>query len=356
VAQQRKPKAFVIMPFSAEFDGVFAALISPALVSYDVERADTRLDQRGIIEKIVRGISEADLVVADLTGTNANVLYELGIAHTLRRSTVMIAQDISQLPFDIRAYPVQPYSTHFQRAPDLIGYLRQLGEAHAARLVEFASPVGDFLPDSVSPSVVMPQLGVAPEPSSYGIADFGEDMALANEQITLTASRLALQMSVLDTALGEITARVRETQAKPSANSAVQRKALATEAARAISTYSRESAEELPVLRAAWERYQRAAFWVARPEHWSQADDASRKEFVNVVGTMWKQMASSIGSSAEFKGSLFSISFISSDIAQSVEEAARSLDAMISEFLFAKSVLARILELVDEIPDAQENS
>jgi len=343
------------MPFAEEFDGIFTSLITPALISYDVERADTRFDQRGILEKIVRGISEADLIVADLTGTNANVLYELGIAHTLRRPTVMIAQDVSQLPFDIRAYPVQPYSTHFQRAPDLIGYLRQLGDAHISRLVEFANPVADFLPDS-QPIAVMPQLGVAPEPSHYGVADFGEDMELANEQIRTTATRLALKTNALDTALRDITVKVRETQVAPVPGSAVEQKALATQAAKAISIYARESREELPILRAAWERYQRAAFWVVRPEHWKEANDASRKEFVGAVRTMFQQMTDSIGSAADFKTSLLNLAFISSDVAQAVEEAGRSLDATIGEFLFAKSVLQRILELGDETPNEPKNN
>src|ERR1051326_4601359 len=100
----KRPKAFVIMPFAEEFDGVFSQLIQSALSKFDVARADRELDQRNILETIVRGIAEADLIVADITTLNANVMYELGVAHALGRSVVMIAQDISELPFDIRSY------------------------------------------------------------------------------------------------------------------------------------------------------------------------------------------------------------------------------------------------------------
>lgn len=62
--------AFVIMPFDPEFQSVYDDLIKPALeeAGYDVERADSFLDQQNILSDIVRGIGDADLVVAELTG------------------------------------------------------------------------------------------------------------------------------------------------------------------------------------------------------------------------------------------------------------------------------------------------
>ncbi|GAI12942.1 unnamed protein product, partial [marine sediment metagenome] len=74
------------MPFDLEFDWIFNDLIKLALeeVGYDVKRADSILNQQNILKDVVRGIAEADLVVADLTGLNPNVFYEIGIAHTMR--------------------------------------------------------------------------------------------------------------------------------------------------------------------------------------------------------------------------------------------------------------------------------
>src|SRR5438270_10854450 len=145
-----KPIAFVIMPFGDEFDAVFEQLIVPALSQFDVIRADTRLDQRSILEKIVTGVATASLVIADLTTLNANVMYELGIAHTLNRPTVMIAQSLAELPFDVSPYPVHAYSTQFQHATALTRRLQELGVAHIQGTVEFASPVADYLPNAFS--------------------------------------------------------------------------------------------------------------------------------------------------------------------------------------------------------------
>jgi hypothetical protein len=42
------------------------------------------------------------LVIAECTGRNPNVFYELGIAHTLAKPVVLITQDINDIPFDLR--------------------------------------------------------------------------------------------------------------------------------------------------------------------------------------------------------------------------------------------------------------
>jgi len=57
-----------------------------------------------IISGIAKNLNSSDLVIADLTGLNPNVMYELGVRHTLKRGTIIITQDISTLPSDLRDY------------------------------------------------------------------------------------------------------------------------------------------------------------------------------------------------------------------------------------------------------------
>ena len=54
------------------------------------------LTSRTSFEDIVGNIHTADLIVADLTGLNPNVMYELGIAHGLDKPVIMVAQDLRQ--------------------------------------------------------------------------------------------------------------------------------------------------------------------------------------------------------------------------------------------------------------------
>ena len=105
------------MPFNLLSDQVFESLIRSVLegAGYDVERADTSLHQRAIMENVIRGLQEADLVLADLTGRNPNVFYELGIAHALKKPVVMIAQSSQDIPFDVTAYHVHIYPLELQR-------------------------------------------------------------------------------------------------------------------------------------------------------------------------------------------------------------------------------------------------
>jgi len=106
-------RAFVLMPFGEAFDPVYSGLLEPALAAagYEVTRADSVIDQQNVLRDIVTGIERADLVVADLTGLNPNVFYELGIAHGLGIATILITQALDEVPFELRAYRVKAYST-----------------------------------------------------------------------------------------------------------------------------------------------------------------------------------------------------------------------------------------------------
>jgi hypothetical protein len=147
-----KPKAFVLLPFAPEFIEVYEGLIEPALMEagYDVSKADSLLDQRNILDDIVRGIATADLAIAEVTVPNPNVFYELGLSHGLRIPTILLAQSLDEVPFDLRSYRILVYSTHFAKVDKLKQDLRRIAEEHRAGNITFGSPVTDFLPPDFS--------------------------------------------------------------------------------------------------------------------------------------------------------------------------------------------------------------
>jgi hypothetical protein len=55
------------------------------------------------MQDIWLAIQRADVIIADVTGRNPNVFYELGIAHTLGRRSLILSQRSSDIPFDISA-------------------------------------------------------------------------------------------------------------------------------------------------------------------------------------------------------------------------------------------------------------
>ena len=110
-----KPLAFVIMPFDDQFTTVFSHFIKPILeeLGFNVERADDIENQRNILRDIVENIHNSALIIADLTTANANVFYELGLAHALRKPVILMTQSIEEVPFDLGPYRLLEYSTHF---------------------------------------------------------------------------------------------------------------------------------------------------------------------------------------------------------------------------------------------------
>jgi len=108
--------AFVIMPIKSEFD-MTLGLITEVCESLDVkaQRADDITKQDFIMSNILEGIAKSEVIIVDITGSNPNVFYELGIAHTLRarHSVILITQDTDiakTTPFDIRHWSILPYS------------------------------------------------------------------------------------------------------------------------------------------------------------------------------------------------------------------------------------------------------
>lgn len=103
-----KPQIFVAMQFGAPYDTLYQQVISPSAKSLGltVERIDEVAGPGIIFEDIKRHISEAKIVVAEITAPNQNVFYELGYAHALNKPTILLAQRGKELPFDIRSYRV----------------------------------------------------------------------------------------------------------------------------------------------------------------------------------------------------------------------------------------------------------
>lgn len=136
------------MPFAAEFEEIYDHFIADALreAGFTVQRADDFRNQRNILQDVVAGISLADLIVADLTGANPNVYYELGVAHALRRRVVLLTQSIEQLPFDLRSYRVITYNTHFAAIRSARQNLLSVAKGAIDGSINFSSPVADYLP------------------------------------------------------------------------------------------------------------------------------------------------------------------------------------------------------------------
>lgn len=80
----------------------------PDFVS-EVKRADDNFNPGEITPAIITAILDSDLVVADLTGANPNVFYELAVAHAYDKPTIHIRQAGEVIPFDLKDVRVFEY-------------------------------------------------------------------------------------------------------------------------------------------------------------------------------------------------------------------------------------------------------
>ncbi len=97
-------ECFVLIPFTPKFDLLFEEVLDPAIEDAGLApvRADNIYGSRRIMQDIWDRIRGARLVVGELTGRNANVLYELGLAHALGKPAVIITNTMDDVPFDLK--------------------------------------------------------------------------------------------------------------------------------------------------------------------------------------------------------------------------------------------------------------
>ena len=102
----RSKFVFVCMPFAETFVDVYEAGIKPAVeeCGFKCVRADEIEHNEGILEVIYDQIKSAHIVVADMTGRNPNVYYEVGYAHALGKDVVLLTQRADELPIDLRGF------------------------------------------------------------------------------------------------------------------------------------------------------------------------------------------------------------------------------------------------------------
>jgi hypothetical protein len=102
---------FVMMPFGHWFDVYYKDIFVPAIKEAGLEpvRADELFYTGSVIEQIWEQISKAKILLADLSGKNANVFYELGLAHAATKPVVFTAASLEDVPFDLRHLRVVIY-------------------------------------------------------------------------------------------------------------------------------------------------------------------------------------------------------------------------------------------------------
>jgi hypothetical protein len=150
------PTCFVIMPIGPRGSRIrkrstrlFETVIAPAArdAGYAPVRADQLPGAGMVMTQIVHHLANDPLVIADLTGANPNVYYELALRHAMRKPVLGTIHTGEALPFDISALRVVEFDTQDDHGMDqareaLTGLIRRVDCAGEGRV----SPVSVALP------------------------------------------------------------------------------------------------------------------------------------------------------------------------------------------------------------------
>ena len=137
LVQREKPKVFslgndsidqslvaVMMPFDARFDPVHAALQGAVgSAGMRLQRVDDIWEHDHIMQDVASLLWRASVVICDLTYRNPNVCYEMGIAHTIGRDVIMLAQNKEDVPFDVRH---MRYVSYYPNAEGLLALANEV--------------------------------------------------------------------------------------------------------------------------------------------------------------------------------------------------------------------------------------
>jgi nucleoside 2-deoxyribosyltransferase len=145
-----KPFAFVLMPFDREFEDTYLLGIKSAVEQAGMlaERVDEQVFHReGILERIYNQIETADLVIADMTGRNPNVFYEVGYAHAKNKLCVLLTKNASDIPFDLRRHRHIVYTSVTELRSKLLIDLSHVKELLAERELPIRASIAKITAD-----------------------------------------------------------------------------------------------------------------------------------------------------------------------------------------------------------------
>ncbi len=114
--------AFILMPFAEEFSDVYRLGIQETAKEKEViaERVDEQIYTESILERIYRQIDSADFIIADMSGRNANVFYEVGYAHAKEKICTLITKSADDIPFDLKHHRHIVYDGQITRLKELL--------------------------------------------------------------------------------------------------------------------------------------------------------------------------------------------------------------------------------------------
>lgn len=147
-----KPFAFVLMPFSQDFQDIYKLGIKQTAEDLGIrtERVDEQLYEESMLERIYQQINASDIIIADMTGQNPNVFYEVGYAHAKGKLCILLTQNTSDIPFDLKQHRHIVYKGSITDLKDELGTnlqwaIKQISNQQLSGLTVTCTPKSESL-------------------------------------------------------------------------------------------------------------------------------------------------------------------------------------------------------------------
>lgn len=151
-----RPACFVVMPFDTLYKKEYDSVIKPTVEAAGLTcvRGDEIYTRVSIIQDVWASIRSARLVIAELSGRDANVMYEVGMAHAVGKPVILLARQEDDVPFDLKDIRCVIYDT---TEPDWGQALRDTIAARISDVLQhrrLAFRLDDIVVEAASPATL----------------------------------------------------------------------------------------------------------------------------------------------------------------------------------------------------------
>jgi len=119
---------FVLTEFQPPYTDIYDHLIKPTVEGegFRCLKSDDIFTTTSVIEDIWANINKAALIIAEISSNNPNVMYELGICHTVGKNVMLITQYPDKIPFNFRHMRCYPYKNDIPGSDELKKNIRSV--------------------------------------------------------------------------------------------------------------------------------------------------------------------------------------------------------------------------------------
>lgn len=341
-----KSKVFVIMPFRDEFFEMYEMLKMELGEHFEFSNAGDENNQQNILKDIIQPIYEADVVIADLTGLNANVMYELGLAHSFNKKTIVITKDdISTLPFDLKQYRAKDYSIHFKKFAELITYLKKNLHGAIDNSISFSNPVKDFLSFGKIDNVNWfsnKETSSVEEDLNKGFVDYLADIEKNIYELIDNINGINEEMQIMNKGISDSTEEVEKSKATGRITADFVRKQ-SSKVATYTDIFSFQLRERTKAMSSLWDKIEKDTLGLLENKH--STTPQNKQDLIDYLKALATMKDSAKGNETSFDG----LKNVLSEIKGMERSLNKAIDFLISDLDVYIDLLKRIQCSVDKI-------